>query len=282
MQSNIPLCRPSLDQEDIELVADVLKSGWLAHGRWNVEFENKFSELIGVKHAIAMNSCTSALEVSLKINKIKGEVIIPSMTWVATANAVINCGATPVFCEVCPDTRNVNVDTIRARINDKTEAVIAVHFAGQPCNVEAISRLCYEKNLLFVEDSAETLGVEWNDIQAGASGIGCFSFFPTKNITTCEGGMLTCNDDDFASRARALIAHGVNSTTHSRSSSARPWERDAIMAGHNYRMPDPLAALGVSQLRKLNEFNAKRRALADRYNEYFRRFDHYKIQTFRQ
>lgn len=263
----VPLCRPCISDEEVNAVADVLRSGWLAHGDYNHKFEEAFAKLIGVSHAICMNSCTSALEVALKVHGIKGEVIIPSMTWVATANAVVTSGATPVFCEVDAATRNVTAEILRSHINDKTEAIIVVHYGGQPCSMDDITALCEKHGLLLIEDSAETLGAKWKGRQAGSFGIGCFSFFPTKNITTGEGGMFTCQDDEIARKARALISHGIAKTTFAREKETKPWLRAAEMAGHNFRMPNPLAALGYHQLQKIDIMNDKRIQLAKRYDQ---------------
>ena len=265
MTDEIPLCRPSIGEDEIQVIADVFRSGWLAHGEYNHKFEELFAKTIGVPHAIAMNSCTSALEVALKVAGIKGEVIVPSMTWVATANVVKTAGGTPVFCEVDPATRNMTAATIAACITPKTEAVIVVHFGGQPCRMGEIVALCQSKKLFLVEDSAETLGATWEGGQAGSFAVGCFSFFPTKNITTGEGGMLTCADADFERKARMLISHGVSSTTFARERKERPWLRAAEIAGHNFRMPNPLAALGLSQLKKLADLNGRRSKIADHY-----------------
>lgn len=264
---NVPLARPSITQEEIDTVVEVLKSGWLAHGEYNHRFEEAFAEKIGVPHAISMNSCTSALEAALQAANIRGEVIIPSFTWVATANVVILARAKPIFCEIDPATRNVTAETIAEKITPQTEAVIVVHYGGQPCPMDEITALCERHGLFLIEDSAETIGATWNNRQAGSYGVGCFSFFPTKNITTAEGGMLTCKNDAFNKKVRGLIAHGVLSTTLAREKIERPWLRAAEMAGHNFRMPNPLAALGYGQIQRLDEMNAKRIQLADRYNQ---------------
>ncbi len=265
-QKQVPLARPSIGAQEIEAVTAVLQSGWLAHGEYNHKFEEAFARLLGVPHAISMNSCTSALEAALKVGGIRGEVIIPSFTWVATANAVVTTGGTPIFCDVDEATRNVTAALMEAQITPRTEAVIPVHYGGQPCQMDEITELCRRRNLLLIEDSAETIGATWQGQQAGSFGIGCFSFFPTKNITTAEGGMLTCNDETFARQVRALIAHGVTSTTLAREKVNKPWLRAAEFAGHNYRMPNPLAALGYYQLQRLEEMNNRRVSLAHRYN----------------
>jgi perosamine synthetase len=262
----VPLAPPSLGQEEIEAVSRVLASGWLAHGEENHRFEQEFAAFIGVEHAVSLNSCTSALELALVAAGVKGEVVCPSFTFVATANAVLNAGARPVFAEVDRATRNLTAETIAERLGPRTEAVIVVHYGGQPCVMDPIVDLCRRKGLLLIEDSAETIGARWRGRQAGSFGLGCFSFFPTKNLTTGEGGMFTCREEDLAQRVLALSGHGIFSTTYDREKAGRPWRREARLAGHNYRMPNPLAALGRVQLRRLPEMNARRQALAARYH----------------
>ena len=262
----VPLCLPSINETEISAVVETLKSGWLAHGEYNNKFEKLFADTIRVKHAITMNSCTSALEIALKANRITGEVIIPSFTWCATANAVVNSGAHPIFCDVDEGTRNVTAETIAKKITSNTEAIIVVHYAGQCCQMDDINKLCCDNNLLLIEDSAETLGSTWKGEPAGSFGIGCFSFFPTKNITTGEGGMFTTNDSAIADKARMLISHGIPTSTLARESMSQPWHRESVIAGHNYRMPNPLAALGYCQLQRLTELNNKRIDLAKRYD----------------
>jgi len=268
-EMKVPLCLPDITKKEVDIVSKVLLGGWLAHGEYNKKFEQLFANTLGVENAITMNSCTSALEIALKSSGITQEVIIPSMTFVATANAVINSGCTPVFWDVDLATRNVTARDILERISPRTEAVMVVHYAGQPCNMDEITKLCQDKKLLLIEDSAETLGAKWNGKQAGSYGIGCFSFFPTKNITTAEGGIFTTNDNDLAERARALISHGIVQSHHK----PKPWNREASYAGHNYRMPNPLAAIGYIQLQKLDELNNKRIMLAKYYNDSFSKLD---------
>lgn len=263
----IPLSLPEIGIEEKKAVIDVLESGWLTHGKFNTKLEEKFAEYIGVKEAITLNSCTSALELALKSNNITGEVIIPSFTFVATANAVINAGATPVFCDVDTKTRNVNRSFIEPLINSKTEAVIVVHFGGQTCPMDDIVQICQKNNLLLIEDSAETIGGKWKDKRTGSFGIGCFSFFPTKNMTTGEGGIVTCNDSSLSQKIRALSAHGISPSMFGEIKKKRPWFRSAILPGHNYRMSNILAAIGLCQLRKVDSMNKKRQALASYYNK---------------
>jgi perosamine synthetase len=273
MFMDVPLCKPCIGSDELDAVVSVLKQGWLAHGEFNHRFEKAFCELLGLANAVSLNSCTSALELALKANNIGGEVIVPSMTWVATANAVVNCGATPVFCDVDVASRNVTAADIESRLSPRTESVIPVHFGGQPCALDDIAALCAKRNLLLIEDSAETLGATWQGRQAGTFGIGCFSFFPTKNITSGEGGMLATNDSGMAAKVRTLASHGVASSTFEREKRQRPWLRAATMPGHNYRLSNVLAAIGYHQLRRLADMNAARIAVAGRYDEAFANTD---------
>ena len=262
----VPYSMPSIEEADIEALARVLRGGWLAFGEEKERFEAAFAARIGVPHAVTANSCTSALEIALAAAGVQGQVIVPSFTWVATANAVVNAGATPVFCDVDLETGNATADKIEAVVSPSTEAVIVVHYAGQPCAMDPIVDLCARRSLLLIEDLAETLGATWNGRVAGSFGIGCFSFYPTKAITTGEGGMLTTRDRAVAEKARSLISHGLTSSPPLDRGAHSPWERAALVAGHNYRMPNLLAALGLSQLARLDALNARRVALADRYN----------------
>jgi len=261
---NISLFKSCLEKADYLTILNSLKTGWLTHGKNNLIFEKNFSKYVKAKYAVSMNSCTSALECALKIIKKKGEVIIPSWTWVSTANAVLNTGNKPVFTDVNLNSRNITADEIKKNISKKTIAVIVVHFAGLPCEMGNIVKLLRKKNIVLIEDSAETLGAQWKNRYTGSFGIGCFSFFPTKNITTTEGGMLTINNRNKYNEIKKIIAHGINK-------SKKPvfWHREADLPGHNYRLPNHLAALGISQLKKLEKFNKKRREIAMKYNKFF-------------
>lgn len=272
MVKKVELSKPNITQDEIANVIEVLESGWLAPGKYNNLFEESFREFIGTEYALSMNSCASALEIAIKAHEITGEVIVPSFTWVASVNAIVNNGATPVFCDVDFDTRNVTAEHIEHLINSKTEAVMVVHFSGQPCEMEEIKKLCVEHSLLLIEDSAETLGAKVSDQQAGSFGIGCFSFFPTKNITTGEGGMFTCNDESIYKKAKSLIGHGIGSTTYERTNKIA-WYREAVSSGHNFRMSNIHAAIGFSQFSRLQEMNDKRKHAANIYNDLLKEYD---------
>mgnify|MGYP001271875909 CR=1 FL=1 len=268
----IPLFKSLLDQNDFKVLNKSLKTGWLTHGPNNLIFEKNFSKFIGTKYAVSMNSCTSALECALKVIKKKGEVIIPSWTWVSTANAVLNTGNKPVFADVDINSRNLNADFIKKKITKKTIAIIVVHYSGLPCEMEKIISLTKKHKIELIEDSAETLGATWKKKQAGSFGVGCFSFFPTKNITTTEGGMLTFQDKNLYEKAKKIIAHGID-----KSLKKNFWHRESVLAGHNYRLPNHLAALGYSQLKKLNLFNKKRNKIAKIYDKELKQFNNFFI-----
>ncbi|MFC1824274.1 DegT/DnrJ/EryC1/StrS family aminotransferase [Thermodesulfobacteriota bacterium] len=255
----IPLCRVSMGKEEHRAVKDVLDSGWLTHGPKTLQFEQDFAAYLGVGHAIAMNSCTSALYLAIKANNIKGEVMLPSFTFVASANAVKTAGAKPVFVDVNYHDCNINPDLLEDSLSSDTEALMIVHFGGQCCEMDKIKEFVNKHNLLLIEDSAETLGGTFNNKKSGSWGIGCFSFFPTKNITTGEGGMFTTDDDQLADKVRTLINHGIDKSTFARNGVKRDWFRVGRLAGYNFRLSNILATIGVEQMKKLDGMNTLRR-----------------------
>ena len=263
----IPLCIPYTGQEEKDAVCEVIDSGWYAHGPKNHEFEEGFAELLGIKHAFSMNSCTSALHLAVEGMGITGEVILPSFTFVASANAVITGGAKPVFADISYDTCNIDPASIERMISPQTEAIMPVHYGGQSADMTAIMEIAEKHKLVVIEDSAETIGGTHNGRLTGTFDIGCFSFYPTKNLTTGEGGMLTTNDDQLALKVKSLLAHGIDKSTYEREDKEKAWYRSASRIGYNFRMSNILAAIGVEQLKKLPEMNKMRRDLAARLNE---------------
>ena len=264
----ISLSKPNITKKEIKIINKYLASGWLTHGPNNLKFESNFSKYVNSKYAISMNSCTSALECALKVLKKKGEVIIPSWTWVSTANAVINTGNIPVFADVDINSRNITGEYIEKKITKNTIALIVVHYAGLPCQMKKITSIAKKYKLELIEDSAETLGAKCDDKYTGSFGTGCFSFFPTKNITTTEGGMLTTNNKATFEKIKLIMAHGINKKLKKHF-----WHRESSLAGHNFRLPNHLAALGISQLKRLNGFNKKRRIIAKKYDIFLNSFN---------
>ena len=258
----IPLCKPSIDNQELKIILNSLRTPWLTHGPYNVKFEKSFSNKFKIPFSLSMNSCTSALECAIKCQNLQGEIIIPSFTWVSTANAIINSGCTPVFADIELNSRNIDPESILKNITKKTVAIMVVHYGGLPCRVEEILKICKKYRLKLIEDSAETLGSKFKNKFTGSFGLGCFSFFPTKNITTTEGGMLTFQDKNLYEKAKKIIAHGID-----KSLKKNFWHRESVLAGHNYRLPNHLAALGYSQLKKLNLFNKKRNKIAKIYDK---------------
>lgn len=259
----IPLCIPFMDAGEEKLVSEVLKSGWLAHGPKVKQFEEKFAKYMGVRHASALNSCTSALHLSLQAIGSGGEVIVPSFTFSASANAIVTAGFRPVFAEAEYDTCNIDPSKIEKKITKKTVAIMPVHFGGQSCKMDEIMEIAKKHDLYVIEDSAETIGGEYDGKKTGTFGIGCFSFYPTKNMTTGEGGMVTTNDDEIIKKIDMHKAHGMTSSTYEREKNERPWLRATVVAGYNFRMCDILAAVGLVQLSKLDKMNDLRRKHAE-------------------
>ena len=263
----IPLCIPYTGQEEKNAVNEVIDSGWYAHGSKNHEFEQGFADYLGVKNALSMNSCTSAIHLAVEGLGITGEVILPSFTFVASANAVITGGARPAFADIQYDTCNIDPASIKRLITPETEAIMPVHFGGQSADMMAIIDLAEKHNLHVIEDSAETIGGEHHGRFTGSFGVGCFSFYPTKNLTTGEGGMLTTDDDELAQKVKSLLAHGIDKSTYERAVKEKSWFRSASRIGYNFRLSNILAAIGVEQLKKLPEMNQKRRKLAAKLTE---------------
>ena len=247
-----------------------MKSGWLTHGPKNREFEEAFADYLGVDHAISMNSCASALHAAIQCQDIKGEVIVPSYTWVASINAIITSGAIPVLADVEPDTCNISPSAIEALITPQTEGIMPVHYAGQSADMQSIMKIADKHKLAVIEDAAEDIGGQHDGKMAGSFGAGCFSFFPTKNMTTGEGGMLSTNDAELARKARCLIGHGIDKSTYDRESEQRPWFRGAAMVGYNFRLTNFQAAMGLVQLKKLDSMNDKRRVIAAAYKDFLK------------
>jgi len=245
----IPIAKPFIGDEEIKEVEAVLRSGFIAQGPKVAEFEEKFAEYIGTRYAVATSSGTTALHVAILCAGIgKGdEVITTPFSFAATANSVLYAGGKPVFVDIDPKTYNINPEKIEEAITDKTKAILPVHLYGQPADMDQICKIAEDHDLKIIEDAAQAHGAIYHGKKVGSIGdMACFSFYPTKNITTGEGGIITTDDDAFDKDARAIRAHGES-------------ERyEHVTLGYNFRMTDIAAAIGVVQIKRLEEFNEKR------------------------
>jgi perosamine synthetase len=269
-QRRIPVIVPALGEEEARAAADAVRSGWVAQGPRVAEFERAFAAAAGAGHGVAVSSCTAALHLALVVLGVGpgDEVVVPSLSFIATANAVRYVGATPVFADVDLATGNVTPETIDAVRTARTKAVIAVHQGGVPADVDALRAACDGWPVALVEDAACAAGstVRGRPASAGAL-LAAWSFHPRKVITTGEGGMLTTDDRELAARLRRLREHGMNVSAAERHASAQPVLESYLETGFNYRMTDIQAAVGLVQLRKLDALVARRRQLAARYHE---------------
>ncbi len=248
MRDFIPIAKPIIGQEEIKAVGDVLASGMLTQGESVKRFEEEFSKYLGVKNSIAVSNGTIALDLALKALDLKpgDEVVSPAFTFIATANCILYQGLRPIFADVDPKTFNIDPESLSEKITPKTRAVVGVHLYGQPFDLKAIQQICDDKDLVLIEDCAQAHGAEYSGKKVGSFGVGCFSFYPTKNMTTGEGGMITTNDDSIAARLRLLRNHGDTG------------KYNHVMLGYNYRMMNLQAAIGLVQLGKLEDFTLKR------------------------
>lgn len=259
----IPFARPIIGEEEKAAVAEVLSGHMLTHGPKCAEFERLFAERIGAAHAVTTSSCTTALHLSLLALDIGpgDEVIVPAETHVATAHSVEHAGGRPVFVDVERETGNIDPEAVRAAITPQTRAIMPVHYLGLPCDMEALSAIAGEHGLAIIEDCALAIGAEYAGKAPGGFGAtGCFSFYPTKHMTTMEGGMLVTNDEGIAARVRKLRAFGYDKQLGQRS---LPGIYDVDALGYNFRMSEGQAAVGLCQLDRLDGFLAKRTENSD-------------------
>ena len=266
----IPVLKPCIGQEEIDAVSEVMRSGWLGLGPKTEQFEKLFSEYVGSRYTVALNSGTAALHMAMDALGIGpgDEVIVPSITFISTVHAVRYVGASPVFADVEPDTMNLDVKDVERKLSPNTKAVIAVHLAGHPCDLDALHELAALHGIHVVEDAAHACGAEYKGRRIGSiSELTCFSFHAVKNMTTGEGGAITCDNDWIARKCKEKRWVGISRDTWMRSSHERvyAWQYYVEEVGFKYHMSDLQAAIGIVQLSKLGALNAKRREIADRY-----------------
>ncbi len=273
MGKALPFHTPDVGDEEIEEVVNVLRSGWLTTGPKAREFERDFAAMVGAQHAVAVSSCTAALHLALEAAGLRegDEVLVPTMTFAATAEVVSYFKARPVLIDCVQDTLNLDPERVEEAITNKTKAIIPVHFAGHPCDMDRIQSIAYAHGLRVIEDAAHALPARYRGKTIGGiSDFTCFSFYATKNITTGEGGMLTTNDADWADRARMMSLHGLSRDAWNRYSTEGSWYYEILAPGFKYNLTDIAAALGLAQLRKCEGFSKIRERYAALYHEGFR------------
>ncbi len=265
----LPFSRPSITEQDITAVSEVLRSGWLTTGPKTAEFEQAFCDYTGCAGAVALSSATAGMHMALKALDIGAgdEVITPSMTWVSTVNLIVLAGAKPVFVDVDRDTLLASPESIKASLTDSTKLIIPVHFAGSPVDIEPIRELAVDKNVFLVEDAAHALGTKYKGELIGCKGTSIFSFHPIKNITTGEGGMFCSDDFELVNCVRRLKFHGLGVDAYDRHTQGRSPQAEVLEPGYKYNMADISAALGISQLARVDKFNSRRAELVMKYRE---------------
>lgn len=264
--------QPLIEEAEIEEVVRSLRAAWLGTGPKVAAFEKLIAEYKGVKHAVAVNSCTAGLHLScLALGLQPGdEVIVPAMTFCATINAVIHSGAVPVLVDVEPDTFNMDPEQVRRSISPRTRAIMPVHFAGRACNMEALAKLAREHNLKIIEDCAHAIETQYRGQNAGTFGdCGVLSFYSTKNIVTGEGGMLLTNDSEMAARIKRLALHGMSQDAWKRFSDDGYKHYEVLEVGYKYNMMDLQAAIGMHQILRVEKYWKRRMEIWQSYNEAF-------------
>jgi perosamine synthetase len=272
----IPYARQSVNDDDVEAVIEVLRSDWLTTGPKTEAFEAACADFVGAKHAVAVSSGTAALHAAMYAAGVGpgDEVIVPAITFVASANAAVYQGATPVFADVLTDTLCVDPDSLKKKITARTKAIVAVDYAGQPCDYDALATIAACHGLALIGDACHALGAEYKGRKVGGlADLTVFSFHPVKHITTGEGGMVAAADPKLAALMRRFRNHGVNANHHERSRKDT-WRYEMEDIGYNYRITDFQCALGLSQLGRLPAQLAARRAIAKRYDEAFAALPH--------
>lgn len=269
----IPVFKPCYGKEELEALKEPFDTGWIGLGPKTKEFEEKFADYIGVKYAIATNSCTAALHLAMKVIGVEGfEVITTPLTFVSTNHAIIYNDGVPVFSDIYPDTLNIDPDQINKSITDKTKAIVTVHYGGHPCDMDIIMDTARKHNLVVIEDVAHGCGGEYKGKKLGSLGdIACFSFHAVKNLATGDGGMITTNNAEVHNRLLKLRWLGITKDTWAREDKDKnySWYYNIEEVGYKYHMNDITAALGLVQLNKLDRTNSRRSEITEKYNKGF-------------
>lgn len=269
MSHFLPFSRPAIGDEEIKAVESVLRSGWITTGPQNHQLEQDFCEKFGSKHAIAVCSATAGMHVVLMAMGIGpgDEVITPSQTWVSTINIITLLGAEPVMVDIDRDTLMVSAESVKKAITPRTKAIIPVHYAGAPCDLDALRAVADEAGILLIEDAAHAIGTRYKDEWIGEKGTSIFSFHAIKNVTCAEGGLVVTDDDELANRVRCLKFHGLGVDAFDRQIQGRKPQAEVVEPGYKYNLSDIHAAIAVVQLSRLEEMNAKRAELVALYRE---------------
>lgn len=265
---DLPLSAPSLGDEEIREVIEVIRSGWITSGSRVDRFEEALGRFVGARHTVAVSSCTAALHLALLASGIGpgDEVITSSMTWPATVNMIELVGARPVFVDINRSTLQIEPDAVSAAVSPRTRAIVPVHFAGQACDLDGLNAVAARHGVGLIQDAAHALGTEYNEQRiGGGGGTACFSFHPIKNITTGEGGAITTDNDELADKLRLLRFHGVNKDAWKRHGKHDTARYETVTPGWKYNLTDLQAALGIAQLAKVNDFIQRRGHLAGLY-----------------
>ena len=268
----LPFHLPDLGEEEIASVTETLRSGWLTTGPRAAAFESAFAQYIGSRHAVAVNSCTAALQLALAATGVGAgdEVIVPTMTFAATAEVVIHLGAKPVLVDCKPGDLTIDSDYMRAALSPRTKALIPVHYGGHPCAMDEIMEIAREHGLTVIEDAAHALPARYKRRAIGTIGdLTCFSFYATKTMTTGEGGMITTDRADLIDRLRSLSLHGISKQAWRRYMKDGDWYYEILAAGYKFNMSDLAAAIGLPQLAKCDRFHRVRTRYARMYSEAF-------------
>ncbi|MDY9922950.1 DegT/DnrJ/EryC1/StrS family aminotransferase [Methanobacterium sp.] len=269
----MPFSRHSIGKEEINEVVDSLKSDWITTGPKTKEFEKNFKNFIGCNHAIAVNSCTAALQVALAAAGIKegDEVITSPLTFVATVEVIIHLKATPIFVDIEKNTFNIDINKIEEKISKKTKAIIPVHYGGHPCDMDRIMQIASDNDLIVIEDAAHAIGSKYKQNLVGNIGdVTCFSFYATKNLATAEGGMITTNNTELAEKMRILSLHGISKDAWKRYSSEGSWYYEIQDLGYKANMSDIEASIGIHQLKKFDLMQKRRKEIAMAYTKSFK------------